>query len=135
MRDYLLVTFGFFGSNGVGFSGVDGAIRVMRRRVESIELEICFLRSVDDIVFCTSGDDDGITVLEDEFLNVDNGFAFSLINSEKLIVVGVDLHTDFLTWFQAHDNKLSVVGGKKNFSKILIVDGLVFEMGVKTWHI
>ena len=107
----------------VRFCPMDNPKRVMRRRVDRIQLEGAVSR-VDEVVPGPGGNDDGgmtvdpLPMVQLGTAAACQGHAAAAFHAEKLVGVGMDLHADIPARRDAHQGNLQVFSRPESGSEI-----------------
>ena len=108
-----------FVSFRISFRLMDGAVQMVRWRVDGVEFHRLIGRGIYDVVVRARGNNDSETVADRVLHTIEDRFAFARFTPDELIQV-MYLHTDLLTGFQAHHDELTVFRRVQNLSEIIV---------------
>ena len=112
----------------VCLGAVHGAIRVLRRRVDRIHLEI-LVSGVYDVVPGACGDDEGpvilycMTLLDFVLARPEVESTLAHLDTQKLVEVTVSLPSDLAPGRHRHDSQLAVFPGVHDSPEVVVVHG------------
>jgi hypothetical protein len=112
---------------------VDGAVRVLGGRIDGVELKFC-RTGINDIVVYAGRDNHGETVLGLKFLAIENELGLALIDSNELVVIGVNFGADFFTGLKGHDDELAFRASEEDFAKVGVIEGVFFDIADVASH-
>ena len=103
----------FFGLFRLGFGLVDRASRVIRRRIDSIQLQSFGLRGIDDVVESASRHHHRIAIVDHVLLGaVEDELRFAFFDAEELVDCRMDFIANLLAALQAHHDELAIGPGE-----------------------
>src|SRR5664279_486551 len=111
---------------------VDGAVAMIRRRIERVELQRD-AAGIDDVVICPGRNDDREARPDRRAGAIENSLPGSLLDPEELVEL-VDFRTDLFLGLERHDDQLAVLRRVEHPTKLLVADGETLDVLHKAFH-
>jgi hypothetical protein len=108
------------GSIGFSFGPMNGARRMFRRGIHSVQFEGT-RASIDEVVGCSGWDKAQALCRNGALLTVHDGFPFTADEDEHLIHIGVDFLADLAARRDTHQHDLAMGAGDDLLTKVLVV--------------
>src|SRR5688500_3696002 len=113
---------------------MEGAVGMVRRRVDGVEAKRLGGRRVDHIVLRPGRDDHGRPVSERVPLSVEDGLSLTGLDADELVDVVVALLADFLADLKRHDDELAVRRGEEYLPEIAVLHGPGLDVDAVAGH-
>ena len=116
------------------FGQVDRTVCVMRRCIEGVHLEKFIRWRIYDVVLDSCGDHDTRPTFYRRAISIDDARTCPWFDTEKLIMMLVDLFTDLLARCEMHDDKLHMLGRVEYRTEVRIGERECFDVCDESFH-
>src|SRR3989344_9611416 len=99
---------------------------MFRWRINCVELQNFYVRSIDNIMFRPGWHYNSITICHLILIVINIDHSLPRLKAEELVTVWMNFHTDFFFWLKSHQDELTIHTSVKYFSEIFILQGVFF---------
>src|SRR5690606_10921781 len=100
----------------------------------SVEFEFFLRRSVDYVMYSTRRHDNCRSVGNVIFISINHASACTLLDTKELVIFRMYLQANIFVGLETHQHQLAVFASVNHFSKISIVDTVLFNICVISCH-